>query len=58
MDSEPLRLVTALQLKLSLLEVEDLSSWTYALEIVSKGCAILARSQGVDIDATPVAKDI
>ena len=51
-------LVMASKLTLSLLGAEDLSSWTWALEIVPKGCAILARSQGVDIEAAPASNDI
>jgi hypothetical protein len=49
---------TEVQLQLPSVQAEDLSSWTKALEIVPKGCAMLAGSQAVDIDAAPAAKDI
>ena len=49
---------TEVQLQLPLLQAEDLPSWTEALETVPKGGAMLAGSQGMDIEAAPVAKDI
>ena len=49
---------TEVQLQLPLLGAEDLLCWTIALEIVPKGCAMLAGSQGMDIEAVPAAKDI
>lgn len=60
LDVEPLchfQLVTALYLELFLIQAEDQSSWSQALEIVSKGFAILTRSQGLDIEANSLAKD-
>ena len=54
----PLLPEMTVQLQLSLLQAEDLLSCTPDLEIVPKGCEILAGSRGVNIAATPVAKDI